>query len=478
MPEPARDAPSDGPGRRQADFQPSFLWVGLAAAMVGGFGIAGHLSFVLGFGYPLSPSYPALIQAHGHAQLVGWIGMVVMGTSLYFVPRLASVPVRHPRWIPAIPWLMGTGLLLRVFGQAVVPSLDPFTPLRWMVAAGSLLEAGGILLYLALLLGTLPGTGGIGGQPAFGAVRPYFGMMAAGWLVYAVITLTLSIEAALRGAAVLDPAWNDLAGRAFLDLTVLPVALAHSVRVLPMFLALSAAFWPVRAGAYAYLAGVGLLLVPDALAVLGIEATFLGRLGGLGLVVRGAVLLWFTWQLDLLTRRRPVERPARFLFTGPDRAATRPGLPDVGEFGRFERLVYSAYVWLVLAAGCEVVNGSAVLLGWPAVIAPTIVRHMLLTGFISLLILGVSVRMLPGFMKKRAVASPTLVEATFWLGNLAAAGRVAPAFIPAALADAVPLVAAIARAAFGLSGTLGLIAVACLAANLWRTARSPDPHPR
>jgi uncharacterized protein involved in response to NO len=444
--------------------------------MVGGFGIAGHLSFVLGFGYPLSPAYPALVQAHGHAQLVGWVGMVVMGTSLYFVPRLASVPVRHPRWIAAIPWLMGTGLLLRVLGQAVVPSLDPFAPLRWVVAAGSLLEAGGILAYLALLLGTLPGTGGIASQPAFGAVRPYFGMMVAGWLVYAAVTLVLSVELGRRGGAVLSPAWNDVAVRAFIDLTVLPVALAHSVRVLPMFLALSAAFWPVRAGAYAYLAGVGLLLVPEALAVLGIEATFLGRLGGLGLVVRGAVLLWFTWQLDLLTRRRPVERPARFLFTGPDRAPTRPGLPDCGEFGRFERLVYSAYVWLVCAAGCEVVNGAATLLGRPAVIAPTVVRHMLLTGFISLLIFGVAVRMLPGFLKRRAVASPVLVEATFWLGNLAAAGRVAPAFLPAT--GAMPLIDTAARAAFGLSGPLGLIAVACLTVNLWRTARSPESSSR
>jgi hypothetical protein len=71
------------------------------------------------------------------------------------------------------------------------------------------------------------------------------------------------------------------------------------------------------------------------------------------------------------------------------------------------------------------------------------------------------------------VASPALVEATFWLGNLAAAGRVAPAFLPAA--GAVPFAGAIARAAFGLSGPLGLIAVACLAVNLWRTAQYPDP---
>jgi len=454
---------SRGAGPRQAAFHPGFLWVGLAAAVLGGFGIAGHLSFVLGFGYPLGPSYPALVQAHGHAQLVGWVGMFVMGTSLYFIPRLASVPLRHPQWIPVIPWLMGAGLLLRVLGQAVVPALDRAAPLRWMLPAGSLLEAAGILLYLALLLGTLPGTGGMASQRAFGAVRPYFGMMVAGWLLYAAATLGSSLEAGLRGGVLLSAAWNDLAVRAFVALVVLPVALAHSVRVLPMFLALSAAFWPVRAGAYAYLISAGLVLVPEALAMRGLEVEPLRRIAGLGLAGRGAVLLWVTWKLDVLTRRRPVERPARFLFTGPDRAPTRPGLPDFGEFGRFERLVYSAYVWLVLAALFGMLNGWAMVQGLPLAVGEGVVRHIYLLGFITQLICGVSVRTLPGFLGKRAVACPSLVAPMFWLVNAATVLRVVPLILPSAAKDLTPAVGQMARVGFGLSGVVALAAVILLA---------------
>lgn len=302
-------------------------------------------------------------------------------------------------------------------------------------------------------------------------MRPYFGMMVAGWLLYAGASFLLLLDMAHRGRVVVNQAWDEVAIQGFIDLALLPVAMAHSVRLFPMFLALSAAFWPVRATAYAYLAGVGLRLLPAVLSLLGIEAGWTRSLEGAGAILKGGVILWFTWQLDVLTRRRPVERPARFLFSGPDRAPTRPGLPDYGEFGRFELLIYSAFAWLVLAAGCEIIQGATAVAGSPPPFGAGAVRHMYLLGFVTLLIMGVSVRMLPGFMRKRAVASPGLVEPTIWLGNAAAVFRVLPVLLPSALVASVPGAAAVARAAFGLSGPIGLAAIVCLAVNLWLTAR-------
>jgi len=63
-----------------------------------------------------------------------------------------------------------------------------------------------------------------------------------------------------------------------------------------------------------------------------------------------------------------------------------------------------------------------------------------------------------------------LVDATFWLGSTAAACRVLPLLAPSSLIDAVPGSALIAQAAFGFSGMIGLVAVTCLAINLWKTA--------
>jgi uncharacterized protein involved in response to NO len=460
--------------KQHAEFRPGFIWTALGTAIFAGFAIGGHLAFVIGFGFPLKASFPSMVQAHGHAQLIGWAGLFVIGTSLHFIPRLSSVPLPHQRWIGVILWLVGIGLLLRVFGQPALPYFHGgpgLGLLRWMMAASGALEEAGILLYVLLLITTLRGTGDMSTQPAFGAVRPYFGMMTAGWVLYASVNFFLVLEMARKGSTVVDYGWNEFAIRSFIGLGLLPVAMAHSVRLLPMVLALSAPFWPVRGTAYAYLLGISLELAGAGLPLLGVDIGMVRSLGALGAMLKGGVILWFTWELDLLTRRRPVERPARFLQSGPDRPPTRPGLPDYGEFGRFELLVYSAYTWLVLAAGSEILNGFMALAGYLPPVGEDAVRHMYLVGFITLLIFGVSVRMLPGFLKKKAVASPALVEVTFWLGNIAAVFRVLLLVLPPALLGPIPAIGSLIRGAFGLSGLIALGAVVCLALNLRWTAR-------
>ena len=90
-------------------------------------------------------------------------------------------------------------------------------------------------------------------------------------------------------------------------------------------------------------------------------------------------------------------------------------------------------------------------------------RHVLGAGFISLLILGMAVRLLPGFAGRR-LHSAGLVWASFWLGNAAALLRVVPLFLPSSRLT-VGLLA--------LAGLLGLLAVACLGWNLRQTLRKP-----
>jgi hypothetical protein len=118
------------------------------------------------------------------------------------------------------------------------------------------------------------------------------------------------------------------------------------------------------------------------------------------------------------------------------------------------------------------INGAAAVVAYSPAIALSVIRHMYLLGFITLLIFGVSVRMLPGFLKKKAVASPSLVEPTSWLGNAAVLFRILPLILPSTLLASIPGAVSIVRAAFGLSGVIGLTAVLCLAVNLWQTARS------
>lgn len=460
---------------RQAAFQPGFVWAALAMALGAGFAIGAHLTFVLGFGFPVGQGFASFVQTHGHVQLVGWAGLMIMGISLHFIPRLTGVPLARPRWPGRILWLMVLGLGLRSIGQPVVPYLTGhflFVPMTWLLAASGVLEWGGILLYVLLLVRTCCGARRAAQRPAPRAVQPYFGMMAAGWLLYGSLNLVLLVSMARTTGVVVHAAWNQVAIESFIGLVLLPVAFALSVRMLPLYLRLAVPDWPVRGTAYAYLVTFTAQILPDVPPVHALAPQVAWFLTNLGMLLKGVVILWFVWQLDLLTRRRAPWTVRRQRHPGPERRPTRPGLPDYGEFGRFEGLVYAAYAWLVLAAGCESVAGLTALLGQSFFVSSATIRHMYVLGFVTLLILGMAVRMLPGFLHQRRVASPALVTATFWLGNAAVLCRVLPFLLPPIVLQRVPGSAVMARTAFAISGLLGLAAVGCLAVNLWRTARA------
>src|SRR3954454_21212899 len=61
---------------------PPFIWTATLLAIVGGFGLGGSL-FLHQTAWPV----PAA-QAHGHVQLFGWAGLLILGVGLHLLPRL------------------------------------------------------------------------------------------------------------------------------------------------------------------------------------------------------------------------------------------------------------------------------------------------------------------------------------------------------------------------------------------------------
>jgi uncharacterized protein involved in response to NO len=463
-----------GPRLTHATFPRGYIWVALAMALGAGFPIGAHLAAVLGFSFPLGRGFASFLQLHGHVQLVGWTGLFIMGISLYFLPRLAGVPLAHPRWLAWILWLIAVGLGLRSIGHIVVPYLidSPWLdPVVWLVAGSGLLEWGGIGLYAMLLVRTVRGVGDMSNRPALLVVRPYIGMMLAGWFLYACLNLGLLGHMALHRSVVVHQAWNQFAVQSFIGLVLLPVAFAFSIRTLPLYLHLVVPDRLVRYTAYAYLVTLTLQVLPTAPPLAKLAPRVVSDLTSLGTLLKGGVILWFVWQLDVLTHRREPRPLHRQLH--PE-SARRPDPSQHGAFGRFERLVYAAYVWLSLAAVGEVVSGGAVLLGRPGPGMGNAVSHMYLLGFSTMLIFGMAVRMLPGFFQQRRVAMPALVNATFWLGNAATVCRVLLFVLPPVILQGVPASLEMARSAFAVSGLLGLAAVGCLAVNVWQTATKID----
>ncbi len=456
----------------QAEFHVDYIWVALAAALFIGFAIGAHVAAVIGFDFPLGPGFYSFVQVHGHVQLVAWVGLFIIGISLHFIPRLAGVPITPPKWIAWILWLIGSGLIIRSLGQCVMPYVANgtlFVAVAWTVVVSGLLEWLGIILYAALLYSAFRRVKDFGKRPGLSQVAPFFLMMLAGWNLYAGINFALLMEMALSQSLVVMQSWNEFAIQAFIGLVLMPVAFAFSVRMFPLYLRLPAPEWPVRKLAFAYGFVFSLQAVPNLPPLASLPSQWPLLLSSLGMILKGSVILIFIWKLDLLTRRRLPWTANRMFSPGAERPRTRPGLPDYGEFGRFERLVYAAYFWLVLGAILEMLSGASTIFGFTLTHSSDAGRHVYLMGFITLLLFGMSVRMIPGFMQKKRIWSAKLVGATFWLGNAAAILRIMPLLLPAAVFEAAPAILVALQAAFAVSGMVAMAAVLCLTINLMKT---------
>ncbi len=462
---------------RQADFQVNYIWWGLRLAVFAGFALGAHVISVIGFSLPLGKGYYGYIQAHGHIQLVGWAGLFVLGISLHFIPRLAGYAIEPQSRLRLILHSIVAGLILRFLGHSVLAYLTEtwlFQPLSWLIVLSGALVLFGCATYVLTLVQTIRRIPDIAQRPALKAVKPFFMMMFAGWLIYPVMNLAMLIAMTVSGDATVNNGWNESAVQIFTNFVLLPVAFAFSVRLFPLFLRLPAIDWAVGTIAATFLVGASLQIAAGLPPFLALETNIPLKLSGVGMLLKGIVILVFIWKLDVLTRRRAPWTVLRVGHPDPSRPATRPGLPDYGEFGAFEKLLYFAYGWLAFGALMEAASGLSLLFGFELSISTDAIRHAYVLGFITQLILGMAVRMLPGFLGKKRVARPQLVIATFWLVNIAAASRVLTLIIPADWVSAIPGALIFSQSALGLSGIFGLTAVALLFKNLRDTASLQD----
>jgi hypothetical protein len=249
---------------------------------------------------------------------------------------------------------------------------------------------------------------------------------------------------------------------------LIALALAMAAQSLPMYAGLAA--FPRRALrilAAAYLGGVALYALTLAANASGGPGM---RIQGLALLALGGALVAFiSISVRMMQARgRLPERVAK-LAPQPHQAARAYQAKvrtERANFGPFVPLIASAFLWAALAGVLLVLMGALQLAGIPAPFTIDPIRHALTAGFITLLLSGVSVRMIPGFSGGR-IADPRWVTATLWLGNSAALLRVgAVLFVPvlAALGAAGGTLYAVL---FGLSGPLGLAVALCLVINLW-----------
>ncbi|MCC7165249.1 MAG: NnrS family protein [Anaerolineae bacterium] len=460
-----------------------FLYAALTIALTAGFGYGALIVGSVALGIVPGTWWGAVIQAHGHAQLFGWVGLFVLGMGFFFLPRLRGVRLQNTERLPYAFALLVSGLGLRVIAQ---PALG-FNPLGegtipvWQIAWGisALLELAGIMVIDSMLLATLRVSKPLTTESPAYPVEPFAQMVFLSLNAALVVNLLGVWTAIAQDNTTLAAAFNNLVVTLLLYGVVIPMAVVFSFRNLPLFLRLA---MPPRKGvrrlARFYAIALCLVILPflgaiagDLFGALGrplsendIRGPLLDMVQAGGAVLLNVCVLVFIWQIDLARRRPPwiVDRVAN---TRPDldylRKPTRAAYPDAGEYGRFELLIYSAYAWLLFAAVLNLARVASTFVP-QIVVSQDAARHALTVGFITLLIFGMAPRMAPGFSQKKGVAYPRLVLVTFVLGNIAAFLRVLPTFLPSW---------DVAITLWGFSGLFGWTAVAVLAVNLVTTFR-------
>jgi hypothetical protein len=338
-------------------------------------------------------------QIHGHTQVLGFATLFLMGIAYHALPRILGLGGAGPgRSVRVSFWLMAGGIVLRNAGQPM--GLHPVGRILSLLSGG--MELAGGLLFVRFVFALLRRTQ----TGKYDRKDPLLRFVRAGTIYFLAAMLIDAVQSVwLAGHVdtVLPASLNDSFYFAALYGFLLAWIYGFGHRIVSLFLGVGA---PVRGTTEAALAaqmtGVALALL-SWVPVLPDSAALALRDLGLALVALSALVYLagngFLW-------RRPVFPMLR-----------TPGAPTVA--------IRIAFGWLGLwgvleLAGVVVARTTSLPAQnlWWADAA----RHAFTIGFLTLLIVGMSFRILPVFSGK-PLWSPRLAYATYGLLMLGAAMR-------------------------------------------------------
>ncbi len=373
---------SQQPVAREDRAFPWYIGGALAAAVLGGFALAIVLPLAAALGWEWGVRWRALAQAHGHLQVVGWLGLFIAGMAFRLAPRFAGRPLRFAGVTPVALALLAAGVVARALAQ---PALD-LLGMRALLLCGAAAELAGALLVASALAATL--------LPAATtlAAAPLLLLGAVGFVTQALLALwwlpgvppDYPALAADRDAALLAVQFYGF---------VLPFVLGVSFRSLPVFFRRPPVPVP-----RAWLVAAGLALGTTLLAIaspLGTSAANV-RLQASGelliaAVTAAAIAHTGVWRAP--ERLRPSARAAAVL-------------------------IQTAYAWLAAAMAWLALDAALALRsGRPLSPAHAdAIRHMLALGAFTTLIFGMGQLVLPWLAMRRQRPATTRLETwSLWL---------------------------------------------------------------
>lgn len=370
----------------------------------------------------------AWIQAHGHAQIFGWIGSFILGIGFYSIPKMTGGTFRaHRGWVALCVW--SAGVLLRWLAGVYAWNW------RLLLPASAVLELAGFLIFFQSVRQHRPAAAT---SKQEGKRLPVWllSVMAgtAGFMLGLLVNLGAAVYVSFYGVQPVFPAaleWRLLALLSYAF--IVPTVWGFSARWLPVFLGL-------RQPSDLLLRGSLLLMaigVAFALAGFSHVAPWLFAAGAIQSCVA----------LNIFSKQ---ERPAK---TG-------------GIHPSFPLFVRTAYTWLVVATALGICAAYLDRMnGWTGA-----GRHALTVGFIATMVFAIGQRVLPAFAGMRVLYSPRLMFCSLALLTVGCTLRVGSEIL--AYEGYWPP----AWHVLPVSAICELVAVTVFAANLLLTFKQPPAH--
>ncbi len=307
---------------------------------------------------------PAWIQAHGHAQLFGWVGTFILGIGFYSIPKLRKLKpfALWEAWLCWALWVVG--VTTRWFSDIY--------PWHWriLMPLSAVLEILAFMIFFQAVASH---------RPSNGVSKPWeswiFVVIVAtlGLLASLALNLGASIQLALNGSS---PAFPHEFDQRYLIVSawgfLVPMVWGFSSRWLPVFMGLR----PLRGS---------LLLVAAGLNTAGVVLGFFERFTAASVLLLGGAAMAIV--------------AIRFFEPAAKAAKT------INVHGSFPIFIRIAYGWLLIAAALGLWASRAV--AAPGIWGAS--RHALTVGFIAAMVFSVGQRILPSFCGMRVLWSPRLM---------------------------------------------------------------------
>lgn len=439
-------------------FQSNFIRAAILLAFWAGINMGTHVAFLVGFNFPLGPGYHAYIQTHGYIQLMGWLGLFIMGVSIHFLSRLAHLNTVKASKINWIYRLMVSGLILRFISHSFLPYFPEsiwYEILGRIVVVSANLITIGIVIYISFLFSVFQKM-----TPSIHKenrdIRWFIILNIIGWIGFTVGTNILTIKMVLDKQVSLMHNWHLFLVDSFILFTILPICFGMGLRSLPLFMRLAPIRWNVKQFTSIYsVVVVTIILVKLVYHFIYIEL-FPIMIYSLN-ILKDGLILWFVYKLDIVFKTKPGWTESQNEEKVTHKKEPRIGMPDYGEFGRFEWLIRSAFVWLSLGAILDIMIQMELAFKIQLGVGIDGVRHMYLAGFISLLIMGMAVRMIPGMTGAMRLNHPKRVAWLAILINGSVLFRTLSIVLPESFLNILPNGSVFSTRLFGVSGILFMI---------------------